>query len=338
MRLETACRPVFARHETFHPRFGWVKKAYDAAADDPDLFNLDEAVVKLGVGKNMVRSIKFWGRAFRVLGDPPSMRARLAGPSAIGRQVLADDGWDPYCEAPGTLWLLHWWLLAPPSIAPIWWLTFNEFSGVEFTAEQLVQFASDRTREWADPHPSAVKKDVYCLLRMYGGSGTARATFDDLIDCPFLELDLVRPSKATPGAYRLTIGPKPTLPPLVAAFTCLDYVARTESAARTITVSRLANEEGAPGRAFKLTEPSLIDLLSRASEHPAVELTSVAGVFQLAFDRNPAHVATELLRDHYRMVAGHDGATNADILRPIAGLDADLPLEMDRLPELLGHK
>ena len=66
MRLESACKPVFARHETFHPRYGWVKKAYDAGAKDPHVFNEDMAVVRLGVGKNMVKSIRHWGHAFRV--------------------------------------------------------------------------------------------------------------------------------------------------------------------------------------------------------------------------------------------------------------------------------
>ena len=40
MRLDESCEPAFARHETFHPRYGWVKKGYDAAfKHGPDFFN-----------------------------------------------------------------------------------------------------------------------------------------------------------------------------------------------------------------------------------------------------------------------------------------------------------
>ena len=39
MRLEAACSDTFARHETFHPRFGWFRKAFVAAADDPNVFH-----------------------------------------------------------------------------------------------------------------------------------------------------------------------------------------------------------------------------------------------------------------------------------------------------------
>ncbi|MEI7888664.1 MAG: DUF4007 family protein, partial [Actinomycetes bacterium] len=65
MRLDASCSPQFARHETFYPRYGWVKKSVDAAAKDPNLFNDENAVVELGVGKNMVRSIRYWGLAYK---------------------------------------------------------------------------------------------------------------------------------------------------------------------------------------------------------------------------------------------------------------------------------
>ena len=48
---------AFARHETFHPRFGWFKKGYDLALGDAQVFLRDDAPVRLGVGKNMVRSL-----------------------------------------------------------------------------------------------------------------------------------------------------------------------------------------------------------------------------------------------------------------------------------------
>ena len=50
--------PVFARHETFHPRFGWLKKGFDAAQKNPGIFLQEDAPVRLGVGKNMVNSIR----------------------------------------------------------------------------------------------------------------------------------------------------------------------------------------------------------------------------------------------------------------------------------------
>lgn len=184
MRCDLACRPVFARHETFYPRYGWVKKACDAAASDSNVFNADDALVTLGVGKNMVRSIKFWGLAYRVLTEAPLETRRVphVQPTVIGSLMFGDDGWDPYGEYVDTHWLLHWWLLAPGSLVPIWWLAFNEFPAVEFTDSHLVEFIADRVRDWADPHFSSIQKDVSCLLRMYALDEGERRTFDDLVE------------------------------------------------------------------------------------------------------------------------------------------------------------
>lgn len=310
MRLDTACAPAFARHETFHPRYGWIKKSVDASTEDPDVFSRDEAVVILGVGKNMVRSIRHWGVAFKVLESwkVPGSRVAMASPSRFGEILFGERGWDPYCEQIGTLWLLHWLLLAPRSSVPVWWLAFSEFAAVEFTDDELEQFVADRTKGWADPHESSIKKDVSCLLRMYARNPD-RTSFEDMIDSPFRELDLIRPSVMTPGAWRFIIGEKPTLPPAVAAFAALDFVARIESSARTVTVSRLATEAGSPGRAFKLSEQALLSLLERATTTcTEIEIAQVAGVHQLAFAGDPSEVATELLWDHYRSIPGNSQA------------------------------
>ena len=306
MRLDTSCLPIFARHETFQPRYGWVKKAVDAAAHDASAFNRDSAVVELGVGKNMVRSMRHWGVSFKVLSNVKGEETRSAdcGITAFGEVLFGERGWDAYSEQLGTLWLLHWMLLAPLCRVPVWWLAFSEFPGVEFTEEQLQQFVTDRTRGWADPHPSSIKKDVSCMLRMYS-LGHMRASYEELVDCPFRELELVRPSSVSPGSFRFLIGDKPTLPPSVAAFACLDFLARVESGAKTVAVSRLAIEPGAPGRVFRLSEGALLALLEQAATiHEDVEVTHVAGIPQFAFAGEPAYVATELLRDHYRSVLG----------------------------------
>ena len=51
-------------HETFPFRYTWLPKAVRNLTSNPKLFSdEDEAMVVLGVGKNMVRSIRFWAQA-----------------------------------------------------------------------------------------------------------------------------------------------------------------------------------------------------------------------------------------------------------------------------------
>ncbi len=310
MRFAEACEKDFAKHETFHPRFGWLKKAHDGAANNPSIFNEEEAVVELGVGKNMVKSMRFWGTAFKILASIPhdGSRQQLLAPSQLGHLLFRkDDGWDPFSELPGTLWVLHWSLLSPKSRVPVWWLAMNEFSAIEFTAEELEQFVAERSADFT-PTPSAIKKDVQCFLRMYSSGQSQRATFDDVIDCPFRDLALIAPSPADPSSFRFSVGAKPTLPPEVAAFACLDFIARTTPLAKTVNLSRLSSSEpGSPGRAFKLSEAALEALLGQAAQQhdDIVQLSSSAGITQLIFKDDPARCATDLLHAYYKRNKSH---------------------------------
>lgn len=307
MKVEQACFPAFARHETFQPRWAWFRKAYEHAALDPRVFLAEDATLRLGVGKNMVKAIRFWGQAAKIIApspDPNRPRQSMALPTPIGTALFADDGWDPYCEDLGTLWLLHWLFLAPPSLLPVWWLAFNEFNAIEFTANELTVFCADATAavsSWDTPLERSVAKDVAVMTRAYAATTELgqRVSFDDIADSPLRELRMLRSLDAPRRALRFAVGPKPGLPPLIAAYACFDFLARTDVGARTATVSRLASEPGGPGRAFRLTEDALVDLLERASTSELMQMTSPGGVSQVVFDRDPSEVATDCLAAHF---------------------------------------
>ncbi len=306
MRLAEAAVRSFARHETFHPRYGWFRKAYSVVAQNPYVFSREDAPVEMGVGKNMVRAIRFWGLAAKLITeDPqsPNRRAPIYVPTRRGHALFGDQGWDPYMEDPGTLWLLHWLLLAPPSLLPVWWLAFNEFNAVEFSDTDLTEVIStqlEAVTEWARPHESSVRKDTGALLRTYApAESSRRASLDDLLDCPLRELRLLGRSAAT-GRHRFALGTKPTLPPAVVAHAVLDYVDRAVTGSNTAMLSRLAHEPGAPGRAFKLNEAELLAVLTPVVEPTrGLSLAAPAGAWQLAWSGDPNEIATTILDDYY---------------------------------------
>lgn len=331
MRLADAATPTFARHETFHPRYGWFRKAYAYAAQDPQVFSREDAPVVIGVGKNMVRAIRFWGLAAKlIIEDPKAVNRRSPGvvPTRIGHALFGESGWDPFMEDPGTLWLLHWLLLAPPSRLPVWWIAFNEVHAVEFTEEDLdvaVTAHLEATAEWTHPHPSSIKKDLTALLRAYAPPvRSRRSRIDDILDCPLRELNLIGRSAAT-NRYRFTLGPKPTLPPAVATYAVLDYVARTASGGNTITLSRLASNPGSPGLSFKLAESDLLEVLEPIiALRDDLDMASPTGAAQLTWRGQPHEIAVEVLGHYYRV-------TVADVR---AGPSGDQPIDDDLIEEL----
>src|ERR1700727_696575 len=63
---EDRTRPAyrFSGHETFPFRYSWLPKAVVELTANAGLFGDDErAMVRLGVGKNMVKAIRFWVQA-----------------------------------------------------------------------------------------------------------------------------------------------------------------------------------------------------------------------------------------------------------------------------------
>lgn len=289
---------TFARHETFIPRYGWLRKAVISAGQDPAVFVAADATLTLGVGKNMVRAIRYWGRAFRVIAETPlASRPRLAGamPTPLGLFLLGPDGADPYLESPTSLWLLHWQLTRRGSLAPVWYLTFNRFPHRDFDDDLLVDWlarevAVDGSAELAR---SSLGKDVSCLLRMYGPAPTM--TPETLVS-PFANLRLVDRLDDKRLQYRITYGPKSGLPPELVALVAIDLMRSDGADSRSIGIGRLATAEGAPGRVFALSENEIITALEAAKrEVDGFSVGVFAGARRLVVDQPPETLVKRLI-------------------------------------------
>jgi hypothetical protein len=273
-------KPSVAAHETFHPRSGWLKKAYEATSDDPLVFLRPDAATKLGVGKNMVRAIRFWGEAFKILDRFPSQerpRQFESRPTALGKQLLDNNGWDPFLEDPVSLWLLHWKLLETPCLAPSWYIALANPSGLIIDSDVLMKRVSEALNaDWGleNTAENSLTKDVRCILRMYAAVGEKRDLLEDSIDSPFSSLGLLRESSSAAGSFVFNEGEKRGLTSELITYTCLSYLADSTS----ITLDRLAGEPGAPGLVFRIGTEAIgraIDYCaSRHSWFRLVESTS----------------------------------------------------------------
>ncbi len=286
-------KSVWARHETFHPRYGWLKKGFDLAAKNLKIFTDEDAPVKLGVGKNMVKAIRYWCSAFKVLSNDK--------PTHFGSSLLSDKGYDPYLENPASLWLLHWYLLKPTCEATAWYYVFNRFRGVEFSVEDLSKGLQDYQRELNQSTAlSSIDKDITCLLRMYVEPKSLSGLIEDSIDCPFKELGLIQSTGNDSRRYTFRIGFKASLPPEIVVIACLEYAGWSERNRKTISISRLLYDEGCPGIVFKLSEQALCDAIEKvAHKYNNINLSDTAGLIQVSFNLNPQDLAENILTGYY---------------------------------------
>ena len=294
----------FARHETFCPRYSWLKKGFDGVLHDPGIFDRPDAIELLGVGKNMVRAIRFWCMAFNVI-QPVSEKKplRVAGPmetTPFGKKLFTDgSGWDPFAEDIGTLWLLHWQLFAPPVIATFWPLALNGNVLGNFSAKDLAVTVDGRIRQedrFKRFSSSSIEKDASCFLRMYSFSGRNNS---DEIECPFTSLDLLMAGDKK-NKVTFNTEEKSSLPNSIFMAACFHYAAITQPKIRTLSLHKIAYDFNSPGAVFKLSESDAGRRIEEGIRKvPEVSFVESFGNRQLQFEKDPQEICHELLETYY---------------------------------------
>jgi hypothetical protein len=272
----------FSGHETFPFRYPWLKKGFDAVRADGGVFLRDDAITTLGVGKNMVRSIRHWCLAAGVVEEDGEGGLR---PTGLGTLLLADDGLDPYLEDPATLWLLHWQIASSRGRAATWIWAFSHFHEPEFTREALASavFRWTQTLPGKPVAEGSVKRDVEVFLRTYVPSRHSRGDIaEDSLDCPLVELGLIV-QPADGQLYRFRRGAQRSLPDGLLLFAVLRFWESISPDAKTLAMHDLARQPGSPGRLFKIDESSLTERLEGIERQSkgALSYGETAGIRQL---------------------------------------------------------
>ncbi|MEJ5223071.1 MAG: DUF4007 family protein [Anaerolineales bacterium] len=305
---EAKIRPIFGGHEKFVFRHGWLKKGVDAILKSGGLvFAQDQALIELGVGKNMVRSIRHWCLATGVAREIEfgGGNARPLAPTRLGEKLLGEGGWDPYLEDIGSLWLLHWQLVTNLERGYLWHLLFSVYIEPEFTRSNMLKFLTSqlnlhgiRTTE------GAVERELEICLRTYFPAKTKLgAISEETLDCPLAELDIVRLA-TDDNVYRFNIGPKVSLPVGVFGYGLLMFLEQAAQNRRTVGIDELIYTHGSPGQVSKLDENTVIAYVEAFEKISAgkIRLQESAGLMQVYLDEKITDFAAEAmnaLREHY---------------------------------------
>lgn len=275
----------FSGHETFPFRYPWLKKGVDAVGADSNVFLRDDAITTLGVGKNMVRSIRHWCLTAGVVEEIAAKEGGGLRVADLGKILLADDGLDPYLEDPATLWLLHWQIASNRFRAATWFWTFSHFHEPEFTREALAStlFRWTQTLSGKKVAFSSLKRDVEVFLRTYVPSRQRRGPLaEDALDCPLTELGLIAQPGAGPS-FQFRRGTQRSLPDGVLLYAVLSFWKGFAPSAQTLALHDLSRQPGSPGRLFKIDESSLVERLESAERltQGALSYGETAGLRQL---------------------------------------------------------
>ena len=249
-------------------------------------FNASDAVIDLGVGKNMVSSIRYWLRAFGL--------SEQDKPTEIADYLFDEkEGADMYIESLGTLWLLHY-LLVSKKEATLYHMAFTLFQKERkiFDREQLVNFVKRMMIEDNKGklfNENTVKKDVGVLLQNYTQPYKAKS-FEDYSSL-LIDLDLIR-TEDDGRSFAFNIEGKRKVPMDIFLFAVLCE----KGADKSVSYDTLQEI----GLMFCMPDAEIIDMAHSIGDcySAYVQYSDHAGIRQLLFKEGVSLKSMNVL-DHY---------------------------------------
>lgn len=260
----------FSGHESFQCRNLWLKKGYDFIKEnDESTFTDDLAGIRLGVGKNMVTSIRFWLDAFGMRDEEKKNK-----PSELAKKLLGNKGWDPYLEDLGSLWLLHYKLVSR-SKASIYHLVFNRFrkQRIEFTKDHLKKFLINYCEETDQSHsPNTIETDVGVFIKSYVRPDARKESknIEDLFSSLLIELNLVKEIEYTGVGkkefwYKIESSDRESLPLEIFFYSILDNI-DAGVFGNSISIHKLLSADNCPGNVFALHPDALMSKVEQLTK------------------------------------------------------------------------
>jgi hypothetical protein len=271
-------------HESFTCRYAWLPKVVQHLQRDEHLFSDEErAMVKLGVGKNMVRSIRFWAQS----SDIAISNGKGSGHclTKFATSLLGDKGLDRFLEDTRTLWLLHW-KLATNISAPLlaWDYLLNHWQEPEIVTSNVVKALRKETLKQGERLSLAtVSQHFEAFLHTYVPTrGRKGLVQEDNLDCPLVELALIvkvgeREIDQSSGRREVIFAfrreEKPEISPELFLYCLTSFWRERHTTEETLSFREVAHGHGSPGQIFKLPEDDVRVRLDAFNQLPSAGFT-----------------------------------------------------------------
>lgn len=270
-------KPKFSGHQTFSVRYGWFEKGYQFIKSGHSFTDKD-ALIVLGVGKNMVTSIEYWSKLAGFLTEKNKV-------TELAEFLLNEDtGRDPYLENDASWWIIHWNIVTNPIFYTSGSILFSKINKQEFTKNDIIESVNGEINK-LDKEISAkiIERDIDCFLHSYCTNTKSKKTKSDYntLECPMSELHLIE--QISSDSYHFNVGMKYSLPIHVIGYCLWDMVKNKRE--ESINLRDALYDEKSPGQVLLLDENSLVDAINALHEHHLFgeffELTESAGISRI---------------------------------------------------------
>lgn len=288
----------FRGHETFFIRKGWLYKGIKNVQIDSAVFMRDNgnAMDILGIGSNMVKSLRYWLQAVGLTQEPKSGK-RYQELTQLGEVIWRNDR---YIEELGTLCFLHYKLASNESDATAWYFFFNEFNRIEFDRNDFVrQLNSYALLNGFEIAERSFEDDFNCIINTYVPrikTNPGKVHPENNIDCPFGELALVDVVDKKNKTYRKVTPKKDTVHPLVALAIIIDQAQGNQE----IKISSIHNDKCNLGKIFNLDIIALTNILTKIELMGYIQVVRTAGLDVIRIQREMDFL--ECVQEYYTQI------------------------------------
>lgn len=271
---------TFSGHDSFHCRQLWLKKGYDYVKAGRN-FNEEEAVVQLGVGKNMVSAIRYWLKAFSIIDNKDAL-------TKFGEKLFDDNnGYDPFLEDETSLWLLHYHLVKN-GYASIYSIIFNELRKEKlfFDKDTFVNYMRRimETQPELNLNENTIAKDFTVFTNLYKRNPESKDV-EDSYSGILSEIELLKTKgKGKEDQFYIENTERDNLPEIVVLYAILD----NHNYGNSINMNSLEFDLNSPGSIFALNRTGLVNKISEiVSQFENITFTDQAGIKELQFKNKP---------------------------------------------------
>lgn len=252
---------AYGQHQSFYLRDRWLNKAMRHLRNDNRFFYDKEAFEKMGLGKNMVQSLRYWVVATGVVEEVFNEdRKKIHLITKFGEILY---GFDKFIKFQDTASIIHYHMCRSPEPSTAWYWFFNELKETMITKENLIQ----EFINWVNENEiktfstNSLKKDIDCLIKLYT-AGQSNIDPEEVIQSPLSKINILEERKGIIHKRNLPIS-KVGLNALM--YVLLDY--KQSNNLDTVSVDELVAQKGLWGNVFNMNRSTIVNALTELSMH-----------------------------------------------------------------------
>lgn len=287
MATNTKIKIRLQGHEKFALRDGWLTKGLSIIDKRPDAFLGSEGPDLFGIGNNMVKSLRYWMKAFKLIEENPGAGAKL---SELGKIVLQND---VYLEKNFTLWILHSQIAKNIADATTWYMFFNKCNVIDMEKDEIEKILYREISQYVMGQPfseNSLKNDVDVLLNMYSKNKVNNDP-EDKSQSPFANLGLV---KNTENLYSQTSPKRRDIDEWVVLYELAEMMRDKNE----ISIERVLNGTCGISHIYQVKPVLANELLDRLDAAEYIRVDRTAGLDMIY--RTKAFTTESVMADYYK--------------------------------------